>query len=283
MGLHYAFAVNIGIYMSYTDLTLRNIGYITPETQEKIRSTRVLIAGCGVGSVFAEAAVRLGYEQFVLVDHDTIDLHNLNRQNFTAEDIGSYKVDALAKRLRAINPEAKIETIRDKVTVANAPVIVRKADLIFDTIDFLDLPGLVALHDACDAQNKALLTALNAGFGAVGFYFPAHNKKCTIRDLVGLPRTGSVEGISYGERYVAFVQKIAHLLDPTVIEQFSKVIKLLSEGKPCPASQVSPGVAAVAALAGTVAARIAAGLPVAEAPEILLINMVEITTRKLLT
>ena len=50
--------------------------------------------------------------------------------------------------------------------------LVARADLVFDTIDFLDLPGLVALHDACHAQNKALITAVSAGFGAVGFYFP---------------------------------------------------------------------------------------------------------------
>jgi molybdopterin-synthase adenylyltransferase len=258
--------------MKYADLTSRNAGYISPETQPRIRNTRLLIAGCGMGSVFAETALRLGYEQITLIDHDTIDGHNLNRQNFTADDVGKYKVVALAKRLLAINPGARIEAICDKVTVANAPAIVAKTDLVFDTIDFVDLPGLVALHDACHAQCKALLTAVNTGFGALGFYFP-ENRKCTIRDLFDLPRQGSVAGVSYGERYAAFVRRIAHLLDPTVVEQFFTTLKLLSEGKACPASQVAPGAACVAALAGTVATRIAAGLPVLEAPGMLRINM----------
>jgi molybdopterin/thiamine biosynthesis adenylyltransferase len=266
--------------MLYTDLTLRNIGYISPDTQKRIKDTKLLIAGCGVGSVFAETAVRLGFKHLILIDPDMIEPHNLNRQNFTAGDINTPKVEALAKRLRAIYPDVKIEAIFDKVTVENASEIVAKADFIFDTIDFLDLPGLVALHDACHHQKKKLMTAINAGFGAVGFYFPEKGK-CTIRDLFDLPRTGSVAGISYAERYIAFVKKIERHLDPMVVEQFFQVINLLKEGKPCPASQVAPGVACVAALAGTVAARVAGGLPVAHAPDMLMINMSDITTKAL--
>lgn len=266
--------------MDYSELTLRNKGYISPEGQARIRNTRVLIAGCGIGSTFAETAIRLGYEKIVLVDHDTISLHNLNRQNFTYADIDTPKIEALTRRLKAINPNAQIEAIRDKVTPENAASFVTKVDFIFDTIDFLDLPGLVALHDACHAQNKPLLTAINAGFGAAGFYFPA-KKKCTLRDLFELPAEGPIEGFSYAERYGNFVRKIAHLVDPAVIEQFQRTLKLLSEGKPCPAPQVAPGASCVAALAGTVAARLAEGLPVTEAPDMLMINMSEITTRKL--
>jgi molybdopterin-synthase adenylyltransferase len=262
--------------MNYADLISRNSGFISPKAQERIRKTRVLIAGCGMGSVFAETAVRLGYEKLTLIDHDTIEDHNLNRQDFTYADIDTYKVTALANRLLAINPDAQIEAICDKVTVQNAPDLIANADLVFDTIDFLDLPGLVALHDACHSQSKALLTAINAGFGAVGLYFPP-KKKCTIRDLFDLPRQGSVEGISYGERYASFVRKVEQRLDPQVVDQFFKILKLLNEGQPCPASQVAPGVTCVAALAGTVAARIAAGLPIIEAPEMITINLNLIT------
>jgi len=261
--------------MNYADLTLRNIGYIPPETQDRIRNTRVLIAGCGIGSNFAETVVRLGYEKLILIDHDTIAPHNLNRQNFTADDIGSHKVEALAKRLRAINPNVQVEVICDKVTTENALDVVAKADLVFDTIDFLSLSGLVALHDACHTLNKALVTAVAVGFGAAAFYFPEH-KKCTIRDLFDLPRQGSVDGIAYAERYAAYVQKIAHRLDPVVVGHFFETVKLMSEGKPCPASQVAPGAACVAALAGTIAVRIAQGLSVLEAPEMIMIDLTRI-------
>ncbi len=258
--------------MNYATLTFRNRGYISPQAQERIRNTSVLIAGCGMGSTFAETAVRLGYEKLILADHDTIAPHNLNRQNFTAADIGCSKVDALAVRLRAINPNAQIETRREKITVDNAMEVAARADLVFDTIDFIDLPGLVALHDACHEQKKPLVTAVNAGFGAAGFYFSGKGE-CTIRNIFGLPVHGSVEGMSYGERYGSFIQRIAHKLDPVVLEQFAAIVASLSQGKPCPAPQVAPGAACVAALAGTIACRIAEGLPVVEAPDLLVINM----------
>lgn len=68
---------------SYEELTLRNAGYVPPELQEKIRATRLLVAGCGLGSTIAEAAARVGFERFTLADGDSIAPHNLNRQAFT--------------------------------------------------------------------------------------------------------------------------------------------------------------------------------------------------------
>lgn len=256
----------------YKELIKRNIDYIPDDVQRKIGNTTVLIAGCGIGSAFAETAVRLGYKKFILVDHDTIEEHNLNRQNYTYSDVGGHKVDALAKRMKSINVGVEIEIIRDKVTVENAEDITQKAHLIFDTIDFIDLPGLIALHDACTTQNKPIITAVSAGFGAVCAYFPA-KKKCTMRDMFELPKTGSVSDISYAERYTNFVDKIKDRIDPAVQKSFYKTMLSLKEGVPCPASQVSPGAVAVAALAGTIAVRVAAGLPILEAPDLIISNL----------
>jgi molybdopterin/thiamine biosynthesis adenylyltransferase len=258
--------------MDYSALISRNAGYVTPAAQERIRNTVVLIAGCGIGSGFAETAIRLGYRRLILVDHDVIEPHNLNRQNYTASDVGRHKVDALKARLLAINPDADVDAICDKVTTDNAYDFVARSDLVFDTIDFLDMPGLVALHDASHEQKKPLVTAVNAGYGAAGFYF-SQKTKYTIRDLFDLPRQGSVEGISYADKFAAFIVKISDQLDPLVVTQFFRIVKLMGEGRPCPAPQVSPGGACVAALAGTVAVRIAEELPIREAPDMLMINM----------
>jgi molybdopterin-synthase adenylyltransferase len=258
--------------MDYGAFTLRNDGYISPAAQERIRDTALLIAGCGIGSGFAETAVRLGYRKLILVDHDVIETHNLNRQNYVAADVGRHKVKALHDRLIAINPDAEIDAICDKVTTENARAIVAKADLVFDTIDFLDMPGLVALHDASHEQKKPLVTAVNAGYGAAAFYFSQTNNY-TIRDLFELPGQGSVEGISYADKFAAFIERISDQVDPLVVKQFFRIVKLMGEGKPCPAPQVSPGAACVAALAGTVAVRLAEGMPVREAPDMLMINI----------
>jgi tRNA A37 threonylcarbamoyladenosine dehydratase len=77
-----------------------------------------------------------------LIDKDRVEEHNLNRQAFTAADIGTQKVDALARRLLSINPSASIRAIDEWVTPQNAASYVSDADIVFGTIDFLSLEGL---------------------------------------------------------------------------------------------------------------------------------------------
>ena len=104
--------------LRYERLVSRNAGYVSEELQGRIRTSRLLIAGCGIGSTIAEACVRLGFEHLTLIDKDQVEEHNLNRQDFTAADIGTQKVDALARRLLSINPSASIRAVNEWVTPA---------------------------------------------------------------------------------------------------------------------------------------------------------------------
>jgi len=257
---------------AYHELTLRNAGYIADGVQETIRATHLLIAGCGIGSSFAESALRLGFENVTLADGDTVSAHNLNRQNFTAEDIGQPKVQALAKRLRAINPAANVRAFDAYLSPANIAGLVTEADLIFDTIDFLDLVAIVGLHDECRRQDKPAITAWGIGWGAVCLYFPVGGTY-SFRRLFGLREDGPVENASYVAALTPLVKRLEGRLDPDVIKVSRQALAVMEDGTPCPASQVSPGAFAVGALGGTLAVRIVAGLPVLPAPHLLLADM----------
>lgn len=254
---------------SYDELTLRNAGYVSEEVQAKIRRTRLLVAGCGIGSSFAEAAVRLGFEHITLADGDTVAASNLNRQNFTANDIGKPKVEALAQRLRAINPAAEIKECNDYLTPESIAEAVAEADLVFDTIDFLDLAAIVSLHDECRRQGKPAITALAVGWGAGCIYFPV-GCDYSFRRIFGLQEGESVEHTSYVETFAPLIQRLEGRLDPTVTKVVNKALKVMEDGTPCPASQVSPGAFSVGALGATLAVRILAGLPVLASPHLLL-------------
>ena len=183
---------------SSDNLFLRNEGYVSKDLQEKIRTTRVLIAGCGIGSTIAEAAVRLGFESLTLADGDTVEVHNLNRQAYCQTDIGSLKVAALLTRLKGINPNVVISEHADWITPLNAAELIRGCDLIFDTIDFLDLAAITAIHDEANRQRKTVISAVSAGWGAAACYFPPTDSGgCSFRRLFGLPEEGSVENASY--------------------------------------------------------------------------------------
>ncbi len=256
----------------FDQLALRNAGYVSPETQEKLRELTILVAGCGIGSTFAETIARAGCGKLILIDGDTVSPHNLNRQNFEDGDVGELKVKALARRLRAINPELAVDVHAANLTSDNAPELVTSADVVFDTIDFLDLAGIVALHDAAKAARKPVITALAVGWGAGCVYFP-EDSDWSFRRLFGLPETGLVSNESYVERFGGVVARLAEHLDPKVVEVVGKALTVMEDGTPCPASQVSPGAASVGALAATLLIRVLAGEPVTEAPHMVVVDM----------
>lgn len=255
-----------------SSLYQRNLGYVSENVQARLADTRVLIAGCGIGSAVAEPLLRLGVTKLILLDGDKVEHHNLNRQNFVAEDVGAPKVARLAKRLRAIAPDAEIVERHVFLSGDNAHEIVAEADVVFDTIDFVDLSAIVALHDTARAQHKPVFSAFAAGWGAAAVYFdPAAS--CTVRDLLDLPRTGSVANVSFAERYGAFISTLAPRLDPAITDVVGQTLRMMAEGKACPAPAVSAGSAALAALTTTLLFQWASGQPIVPAPEVMLFDL----------
>jgi molybdopterin/thiamine biosynthesis adenylyltransferase len=116
------------------------------EGQDKLKRAKVFIAGVGgLGSVTATYLATAGVGVIRVVDHDTVELSNLNRQILHRdEDIGKKKVDSAAKRLKSINPEVKIEAVAEKITEANISKLVAGFDLIVDAMD--NLPARYLLN-----------------------------------------------------------------------------------------------------------------------------------------
>ena len=83
---------------------------IGPEAIAKLQCSRVAIFGIGgVGGYVAEALARSGVGCFDLIDNDTVALTNLNRQIIaTHATLGQPKVQVMAERIHAINPEASV-------------------------------------------------------------------------------------------------------------------------------------------------------------------------------
>ena len=77
---------------------------------EKIHDARVLIFGLGgVGSWCAECLVRSGVRNITIVDYDTVDITNINRQIIaTHSSIGKKKIDVMEERIKDINPNCNV-------------------------------------------------------------------------------------------------------------------------------------------------------------------------------
>lgn len=257
--------------MSYQNFIQRNLGYIDLKTQEKIKNSHILIAGCGIGSSPAISLARMGFTNFRLVDPDTVDEGNLNRQFFDYSDIGKTKVEALKQQILSINPKANVEAIPLSVSYDNASKIVSGCDFIIDSIDFISLSGILSLHDEVKKQNLPCLTVLSLGWGAGGMYFPK-DSKFSFRQAFSIPENDQLLDAQYGQYFAPVFEKLVPHIDDSVVKAMANVIQQMKEGKPCPAPQVSSGSWACGHLAAFIAHRNLAGALIPEAPEFIIYN-----------
>ena len=101
--------------MIMDDFFSRSEALLGAEVMEALRSKRVILFGIGgVGSWCAEALVRTGLTHLTIVDGDTVQPSNINRQlPATRATLGMPKVEALKERLLSINPDAEIEAVAE--------------------------------------------------------------------------------------------------------------------------------------------------------------------------
>ena len=120
----------------------RLIKLIGEDNFNKIQNTRVLLIGVGgVGSAALETLVRNGFTKIQIIDYDTVDITNLNRQLITdSSNIGEIKVNEAYKRAKLINPDIKLSCQNIKLTVDNLVTILDSGfDYVIDACDDMNV------------------------------------------------------------------------------------------------------------------------------------------------
>ncbi len=112
----------------------RHAGLLGSNCLKKLQRSRVLIAGLGgLGSTVAQLLVRTGIGTLHIVDHDTVEESNLNRQLlYTSKDIGKPKVEIAKKRLAEISAHTKVMPHKVKI---DANFDMPDVDVIVDCLD----------------------------------------------------------------------------------------------------------------------------------------------------
>lgn len=163
--------------MSFTDeeldryarhLVLREIG---GPGQQRLKAARVLIVGAGgLGAPAALYLAAAGVGHIGLVDPDTVDLSNLQRQVIYAEaDVDQPKAIAAAEHLAGLNRHVHVEPLPLALTAANAADLVTPFDLVLDGTD--DFDTRFAVNAACVAAGKPLVSgAIGRWSGQVGVF-----------------------------------------------------------------------------------------------------------------
>src|ERR1700738_4668255 len=124
------------------------------EGQLKLKQAKVLLIGAGgLGAPLGLYLAGAGVGRIGLVDFDSVDYTNLQRQIlFGTSDVGRPKIEAASARLRNLNPEIQVDQFETRLTSENALDILRDYDIIVDGTD--NFPTRYLVNDACVLLGK---------------------------------------------------------------------------------------------------------------------------------
>jgi adenylyltransferase/sulfurtransferase len=127
--------------------------------QQRVGSARALLVGVGgLGSPVALYLAAAGVGRLVLVDHDRVDMTNLQRQVlFNTDDVGQPKVEAARAHLLRLNPLVQIEAIAERLEGERLAHEVERADVVIDATD--NFATRFLLNAACVRAGKPLVSA----------------------------------------------------------------------------------------------------------------------------
>lgn len=144
-----------------------------------LAAVRVGLAGCGgLGSNVAMLLARSGVQNFVLIDNDSVDASNLNRQHYLPAHIGRPKIDALEEQLRALNPHIQSLCYHLRLDSDNLPGILPHADIWVEALDEAGMKRRFV--EACLAVPCFVVSAS----GIAGFGGPPMQKRALGQKLV---------------------------------------------------------------------------------------------------
>ena len=116
----------------------------SPEIREKLSAAHVAVAGLGgLGSNISVMLARSGVGHLLLVDFDTVDVTNLNRQAYGIPHLGMTKCEAIQKTLADINPYLDIETHILRVTEENATALFKGSPIVCEAFDRADQKAML--------------------------------------------------------------------------------------------------------------------------------------------
>ena len=137
------------------------------ELQKSFSSATVAICGLGgLGSNIAISLARAGVGRLILCDFDRVDITNLHRQQYKADQIGMYNTVALAENLKELAPYASVEIHTERITEDNALTLLRSADIICEAFDDAECKAMLTNTVLSEMPDKYLVAA--SGMAGIG-------------------------------------------------------------------------------------------------------------------
>jgi adenylyltransferase/sulfurtransferase len=182
------------------------IPFIGEEGQMKLKKSTVFIAGAGgLGSVSTYYLTACGVGKLIIVDKDSVEMTNLNRQILHwTEDVGRKKIDSAKEKLSRLNPNVNIEVVEAEITEENVLSLIGGADILVDALDNIEtrrvlnrasvMKGVPYVFGGVEGLNGMVSTFVPKETGCFECVFPKQFKISEEIGVVG-PTPGIVGSI----------------------------------------------------------------------------------------
>jgi len=233
----------------YRAIFSRNLGFFTESEQEKLRRSTIGIAGMGgVGGLLAERLTRLGVGQLKIIDPETFERSNLNRQfGSSMLNLGQNRAEAVFQQTKDINPQAWIEYSKSGIKTENdAESFVVGCDLVIDEMDFGSFKESIFLQRAARRRGIYYMFAVDIGFGALAVIFDPNG--LTLEEYDKLPPDADLEAAS---EIVIPLERICPVMPsyaaPLSCEADRITREVLAGDRPAPTNSIGVGLASILA------------------------------------
>jgi molybdopterin/thiamine biosynthesis adenylyltransferase len=158
---------------SYDEAFSRHHGLLSASDQQRLRSSRVAIAGMGgVGGNHLVALARLGIGSFHIADPDCFEVANFNRQQgATTRTLGRNKAEVMAEEALTINPELRLRVFTERVTPENVGHFLDGVNVVVDGIDFFEIEARRMVFREAQRRGIWTITAGPIGFSTAWLVF----------------------------------------------------------------------------------------------------------------
>lgn len=165
--------------------------------QNAFSSSTVAICGLGgLGSNIAIALARAGIGKLLLIDFDRVDITNLHRQQYKADQIGKFKPEALAENLLEIAPYLEVKAITARITEEDFADLLQDADVICEAFDNAEAKAML-VNAVLEHFPTAYLVAASGMAGmdtpntiqtrkVMKRFYLCGDETCDVADTIGL-------------------------------------------------------------------------------------------------
>ena len=172
----------------YWQIMRRQMPIVDKKDQGKFKNARIAVIGCGgIGGQTIEMLARMGVGELVLVDEDSFDWTNLNRQSLSETgNIGLSKSEVAKEKVEKINPYVKVKSFKTRLDMSNVDKIIQDTDIVIDALDNV-LTRVIVSRKASQYRIPFIHGAIHGTLGQITVFLS--NTK-SYEEMFNLPSLG---------------------------------------------------------------------------------------------